>query len=695
MKHNNFRAFIAFNLALCLILTFTINNNCFATVANDNNTSVTTGTTSADADEATTEEEPEEEDGIEAQDNQDEEPPEETVASEDPVYKVPATPSGFTQTDATTTSISLSWNKVSGATGYQICYYSSSSKKWYYYGGPSNNSITSTTYNLKSKKENNKTVISIKAGKTYRFYIRSYMIHGTDSDGNNIVTYSPKSSAIKCYTTPKGVGGVKLSSYTSNTITFAWNAVSGATGYVVRRKKSGDSSYTTITTTRNTSYKDGSNKKLSSGTTYTYQVAAYNGNDKYRGSYSSALKLSTCPANPVTTIKGGDEKLRLKWKKVTGASGYKVYLKKGSSYDLLKNCSKSTTSYLLKDLSNGTQYSMRVIAYRTLNKGKKAEATYSASGVTRAISPAPLGKASTTAKYYTNKKKFQASKAYKKLKWFKKYVDYDKSYVMPGVKSTNVAGFKSTHMCPQAITFAKDYLLMTAYDYVGEERSVIYVMDKKNKKLLTTLVLPDQVHLGGIAFDGENVWVSHGEKIGLIKFGTIESAAKAGKSYKEISYKTLLSVKTTASFMTYYKDMLWIGKNAEKGTQIMYSYAINDKAGTPSITPKSSVRIPNRVQGVAFTDNGELVLSRSNLYLSSMPYYIARLEYYKPTWKNNKITKLNKAKNTMPMPTMNEGIEIHDDMLYVVYESPAFSSTTYQMDRICAFKAKGISKKVK
>ena len=338
---------------------------------------------------------------------------------------------------------------------------------------------------------------------------------------------------------------------------------------------------------------------------------------------------------------------------------------------------------------------MRVIAYRTLDKGKKAETTYQASGVTRAIVPAALGKASTTAKYFTGKKKFQTSKAYKKLKWFKKYVDYNKSYIMPGVKSTNVAGFKSTHMCPQAITFAKDYLLMTAYDYVGEERSVIYVMDKKSKKLLTTLVLSDHVHLGGIAFDGENVWVSHGERVGLIKFGTIESAAKAGKSYKEISYKALLSTKTTASFITYYKDMLWIGKNSESGSQIMYSYAISDKSGTPSITPKSSIKIPNRVQGVAFLENGTMVLSRSNLYLSSMPYYIARLEYYKPTWKDNKITKLNKVKNIMPMPTMNEGIEIHDGMLYVVYESPAFSSTTYQMDRICAFNTKGLSKKVK
>ena len=77
-------------------------------------------------------------------------------------------------------------------------------------------------------------------------------------------------------------------------------------------------------------------------------------------------------------------------------------------------------------------------------------------------------------------------------------------------------------MCPQAITFAGKYLLITAYDTYSEEKSVIYVMNKYNRKLLTVIVLPNKTHGGGICYDGKTVWVTNGQKISGIAFTDIK-----------------------------------------------------------------------------------------------------------------------------------------------------------------------------
>ncbi|MDD5949541.1 MAG: hypothetical protein PUC39_07425 [Lachnospiraceae bacterium] len=147
--------------------------------------------------------------------------------------------------------------------------------------------------------------------------------------------------------------------------------------------------------------------------------------------------------------------------------------------------------------------------------------------------------------------------------------------------------------------------------------------------------------------------------------------------------------------MTYYKGMLWVGVNKETGNQPVYSYQINAKAGTPTLTAKNKITVPDRVQGMAFLSDGSLVLSRSNLYITSMRYYISQLDYYQPKWSGNKITSLGKRKNVCQMPTMNEGIAVNGNYLYVCYESTAFSSSSIPMDRICAFPTKSLKPKKK
>jgi hypothetical protein len=281
------------------------------------------------------------------------------------------------------------------------------------------------------------------------------------------------------------------------------------------------------------------------------------------------------------------------------------------------------------------------------------------------------------------------------LSFFKKYVNYSKSIIMPGLISTNVDGFSSENMCPQGITFAGDYLLETAYDENDEENSVIYVINKNTKQLITTLILPSMTHAGGIAFDGTNLWVPTGTRVSSIPFDQVEEAVTSGEPYYFITYNTTCTLTDTASFLSYHKDKLWIGTYNELQATDMYSYTIEDKDTAPVLVQADTIVIPDRVQGIAFTGTDSIIMSRSCQVNPAYRGYMRQLDLYRPDYTNsvNGVISLGNAVNSVAMPSMNEGIAIDGGYLYVTFESPAFEQSIYKMDRICAFKVASMAKK--
>lgn len=177
---------------------------------------------------------------------------------------------------------------------------------------------------------------------------------------------------------PKTVTGLKSTSTTSS-ISLSWSKTTSATGYEVYRATSKSGSYTKMKTTTSTSYK---NTSLSSAKTYYYKVRAYktvNGK-KYYGKYSSIVAGATTPSKPTITVTSPSTKtVKVTWKKITGASGYEVYRKTGSSgtYTRVKTVtSGSTLSYTNKSLTKGKTYYYKVRAYKNVD-GKKLYSSYS------------------------------------------------------------------------------------------------------------------------------------------------------------------------------------------------------------------------------------------------------------------------------------------------------------------------------
>ena len=156
-----------------------------------------------------------------------------------------------------------------------------------------------------------------------------------------------------------------------NSCTLRWNRINNARNYILYRKTN-SGKYAKIKTlnANTTSYKD---TKITIGNKYSYVIRA----SKKTSSgyiYSPVSKAVTVkpnllrPSIKLKTLKG---KQTLSWKKISGATGYVIYQKKGNgSFKKVKTISSKNTSYTFKTAKNVT-YSYRLVPYRTVNRKVK------------------------------------------------------------------------------------------------------------------------------------------------------------------------------------------------------------------------------------------------------------------------------------------------------------------------------------
>ncbi|MGN1133126.1 MAG: fibronectin type III domain-containing protein [Oscillospiraceae bacterium] len=169
----------------------------------------------------------------------------------------------------------------------------------------------------------------------------------------------------------------KVSSTSSDTsVKLTWSTVKDADGYYVYKYNTKTQKYEKFKTVKSNTF---TFTNLAKGTTYKFAVKAYNGKVVSQPIYYST---STNPATVNFNITSDSKKATVKWSKVTGASGYKIYYKtsKNDSWKLLKTVNNKTTSYTKTGLAKGKTYYFTVKAYRTIG-GK----TYNGGYVTKSV----------------------------------------------------------------------------------------------------------------------------------------------------------------------------------------------------------------------------------------------------------------------------------------------------------------------
>lgn len=398
---------------------------------------------------------------------------------------------------------------------------------------------------------------------------------------------------------------------------------------------------------------------------------------------------SQAPAAPASvTARGGSKRVRLTWSKVTGAEGYYIYSRPASSasYTRVKTItSADTLTYDKTSLTQNTTYYFYVSAYKNVG------GTVVESGLSSIVSATTVAAKKTTkaAKKYSTKAKFTASPAYKKYTKMKAALNYSKTFAIPGMKNTNVGGFNCTSMVPQGITLAGSYFLITAYDSKSTDYSVIYVVSRSSKSYITTIILPSKAKVGGIAFDGTNVWISKGGYVASFPYEFITSTVNAGVAYKKLSaYSTQTKMKSTASFMGYYNGILWVG-TYNTASSTMYGYKVGNVSTAPTLTQTHTMSVPGKTQGITFDTDGTMILTRASGKNTTDSGYISQMRTYRPSYENagasGKVLK-NTALKVTKLPPKAEGVAIYGTYTYALFSSSHYSSCKYPVDRVVALK---------
>ena len=262
---------------------------------------------------------------------------------------LPAVPT-MKMTSNSSSSIKLSWNKVTGANQYVV--YQSVNGKW---------------KRIKVTSSNTYTVSKLSSGKSYNFTVRAYKTFG----GKNYYcsTYKPI-TATTLPVKPK----VKISSVTTSSVKLSWNKVTGATGYVVYKQVNGK--WQKIAIIKSTSY---TIKNLKTATTYKFAVRSFRTVNKknYYSTFTGSTDTITASTNPVKPTISRTSSTRntatLSWKKVSGATGYIVYKQVNGKW--VRQGTTKSTSYTFKKLSSKKTYKFAVKAYRTVS-GKTYNGAY-------------------------------------------------------------------------------------------------------------------------------------------------------------------------------------------------------------------------------------------------------------------------------------------------------------------------------
>lgn len=285
-------------------------------------------------------------------------------------------------------------------------------------------------------------------------------------------------------------------------------------------------------------------------------------------------------------------------------------------------------------------------------------------------------------------------------------IDDDATIPIPGLVNTYTksGGIKeeSSSFVPQGICQADKYILITAYHSKKKRNSVIYAVDAENKTLVSTLTLPNKYHLGGIAFDGNRIWLTGDTSdkykgdpfVQYIRFEDFSlMIAEPDHEVAENEISAPMYIKNKPSFLECDNGILWVGtyvgrESSKKG--FMNGYKITEKEDGPVLnTFMYSVisGIDSSAQGIDIKD-GNLYVSSS--YAGSMgavsSSFVTKYNFSDAKNGDRDINIGKKELKRVEVPKMNEEILVTDSGIIMNFEAAAdcWKSVVIDTDRLLA-----------
>ena len=262
------------------------------------------------------------------------------------------------------------------------------------------------------------------------------------------------------------------------------------------------------------------------------------------------------------------------------------------------------------------------------------------------------------------------------IRYFLSKKDYEESIVINGV--TN--GYT-----PQGLAYIEENNIVLETAYKKNSVSKLFVIDLETGKLLYEYDLlrsngkENTNHVGGIATDGDNIWITSDYEVNIYKLSDILDTTSSNIKSKQDS-----KIPIRGDFCYYKNKVLWIGDfflkpfyNVPDDNPLLLYYEVNNSLDYDK--PKLAISLPKMVQGMSIDEDNNFYFTASftNLINSTLYKYKDVTDERSLKIKiNNKYIPYYKFTNesllsTKKLPPMAEGMFYKDGYLYILFESNA------------------------
>ena len=217
---------------------------------------------------------------------------------------------------------------------------------------------------------------------------------------------------------------------------------------------------------------------------------------------------------------------------------------------------------------------------------------------------------------------------------------------------------------PQGLCITDDYVFVSAYSGNKNKMGIVRVYDVRTGECILTLGMDESSHLGGITFDGTNIWVCNSSKMSIekVSYEFVKNMIFHNRG-KVVDVRHLIDsfrVKNIPSTISYYNGQLWIATHTVLTNAKMISYQYFEKE--MYLASIGTFNIPKKVQGVSFSEEGEVYLSVS--YGRKQSSYVLKYESIHAMSKD-----IARYKSRIELPPCSEGLVYLDKKLYILFES--------------------------
>ena len=240
-------------------------------------------------------------------------------------------------------TITLTWDASEKASAYDVYRKSYDSEEFKLY---------------KTVEDTTVAVTGVMTGKEYAFYVVA----------KNEAGEAQASESVTQATTLQGKVTLTIEKVSTAKFKLSWNAIDGATRYIVYRKRNDDKMKKVLTLgAKDLEY---TTAEMPHGEyQFILKAGRYDSKDRVMTGSSNTVKVSVKELAPTVKLTAGTKSVKVTWSKMEGVTHYQVYRATSETGKYTKLVTTTDTSYTSKSLSIGKKYFFKVRGYKQYKSG--------------------------------------------------------------------------------------------------------------------------------------------------------------------------------------------------------------------------------------------------------------------------------------------------------------------------------------